>query len=42
MREILFRAKRTDNGEWVVGCLLIDYITGQYFLHTLGNSVNEK
>ena len=42
MREILFRAKRTDNGEWVVGCLLVDYITGQYFLHALSNSVNES
>lgn len=42
MREILFRAKRTDNGEWIVGCLLVDYITGQYFLHALGNSVNES
>lgn len=42
MREILFRAKRIDNGEWIVGCLLIDYITGQYFLHALGNSINES
>lgn len=23
-REILFRGKRVDNGEWVAGCLLID------------------
>ena len=23
MREIKFRGKRTDNGEWVVGCLII-------------------
>lgn len=42
MREILFKAKRTDNGEWVEGCLLIDYITGQYFIHQYGNSVNES
>lgn len=24
MREILFRGKRSDNGEWVKGCLLYD------------------
>ena len=24
MREILFRGKRVDNGEWVEGCLLYD------------------
>lgn len=41
-REILFKAKRTDNGEWVEGCLLIDYVTGQYFIHANGNSVNES
>ena len=23
MREILFKAKRIDNGEWVEGCLLV-------------------
>lgn len=38
----LYRAKRKDNGEWVAGCLLIDYITGQYFIHACGNSVNES
>lgn len=38
----LFKAKRIDNGEWVEGCLLIDYVTGQYFLHAVGNSVNES
>lgn len=42
MREILFKAKRIDNREWVKGCLLIDYITGQYFIHQYGNSVNES
>ena len=25
MREILFRGKRADNGEWVEGSLLVDY-----------------
>lgn len=38
----LYKAKRTDTGEWVEGCLLIDYITGQYFIHQHGNSVNES
>lgn len=41
-REILFRAKRIDNGEWVEGCLLIDYVSGQHFIHASGNSVNES
>lgn len=41
-REIVFRAKRIDNGEWVEGCLLIDYVSGQYFIHSYGNSVNES
>lgn len=25
MREIIFKAKRIDNGEWVEGCLVIDH-----------------
>lgn len=41
-REILFKAKRKDNGEWVEGCLIIDYVSGQYFIHNNGNSVNES
>lgn len=42
MREILFKAKRIDNGEWVEGYLLRDDCTGQYFIHASGNSVNES
>ncbi len=48
MREILFRAKRVNweslpkEEWWVEGCLLIDYVSGQYFIHAYGNSVNEN
>lgn len=42
MREILFKAKKKGNGEWVEGCLIIDYVSGQYFIHQNGNSVNES
>ena len=36
------KAKRVDNGEWVTGYLLRDGVTGQYFIHASGNSVNES
>lgn len=42
MREILFRAKRVDNREWVGGYFIKDDITGQTFIHAQGNSVNES
>ena len=42
MREILFKAKRVDNDEWIEGYLLKDGVTGQYFIHAKGNSVNES
>ena len=42
MREILCKAKRIDNGELVEGYLLKDDVTGQYFIHAKGNSVNES
>ena len=42
MRERLYKAKRLDNGQWVKGCLIIDYLTGQYFIHADGFSVNES
>ena len=38
----LYKGKRTDNGEWIKGYLLVDDITGQYFIHASGNSVNES
>lgn len=41
-REILFKGKRVDNGEWIEGCLLIDYVTGQHFIHAIGNGLNAE
>ena len=38
----LFRGKRIDNGEWVIGNRIDDGVTGQVFIHTVGNSVNES
>lgn len=38
----LFKAKRTDNGEWVEGNCINDGVTGQVFIHASGNSVNES
>lgn len=38
----LFRGKRIDNGEWVIGNCINDGVTGQVFIHTVGNSVNES
>lgn len=42
MREILFRGKRKDNGEWIKGCLFVDdkgekyqIMTGYYDCKTL-------
>jgi uncharacterized phage protein (TIGR01671 family) len=34
MKEIKFRGRRTDNGEWVVGYLLITQISGVFILGT--------
>ena len=42
MREIKFRGKRKDNGQWITGYFLKDEITGQCFIFALGNSVNES
>ena len=38
----LFKAKRKDNCEWVFGNRIDDGVTGQVFIHTVGNSVNES
>lgn len=38
----VFKAKRLDNGEWVVGNCIDDGVTGQVFIHAVGNSVNES
>ena len=38
----LFRAKRTDDGEWVEGNRIDDGVTGQVFIHASGNTVNES
>ena len=35
MREILFKAKRIDNGEWVEGCLVIDHSRSNLFEYRL-------
>ena len=35
MREILFKAKRIDNGEWVKGCLLIDHSRSNLFKYRI-------
>ena len=39
---LLCRAERIDTREIVYGFLLIDYMTGQHFIHAVGNSVNES
>ena len=31
MKEIIFKAKRIDNGEWVEGCLVIDHSRSNLF-----------
>lgn len=41
MREI-HKAKRTDTQEWIAGNLIHDGVTGQDFIHNVGNSVNES
>lgn len=38
----LCRAKRTDNGEWIIGNRIDDGVTGKLYIHAAGNSVNES
>jgi hypothetical protein len=38
----LFRGKRIENGGWVIGNCIDDGVTGQVFIHAVGNSVNES
>lgn len=38
----LFKAKRKDDCEWVFGNRIDDGVTGQVFIHAVGNSVNES
>lgn len=38
----LYRGKRIDNGGWIIGNRLDDEVTGQVFIHAVGNSVNES
>ena len=42
MENELFQGKRVDNGEWITGNRIDDFVTGQVFIHAAGNSVNES
>jgi uncharacterized phage protein (TIGR01671 family) len=42
MREIKFRGKRVDSGEWVYGYLLICGMTGKTYIFPYGDDVNES
>lgn len=46
MREILFRAKRIDDGEWVEGCYVYDYAHNAHFIIKnqliCANGVNDR
>lgn len=38
----LRKAKRIDNGKWIIGNRLDDGVTGKVYIHAAGNSVNES
>lgn len=38
----LYRGRSVDNGAWVEGNRIDDGVTGQVFIHAVGNSVNES
>lgn len=42
MRDILFKAKRVDNGEWVEGFYLHDGVSGKSFIHQKDCELNES
>lgn len=42
MREVKFRGKRKDNGEWIKGYLVVDEISDKYYIFPSGNSCNEQ
>lgn len=42
MREYLFKGKRIDNGEWVIGSLIPCAITGKRYILPKGSDANES
>lgn len=38
----LFRGKRVDNGEWIIGNRIDSEVTGQIFIHMTGSNKDER